>query len=117
MLTLLVMAALQASAATPALPAPPRAIDGGRRWILTSDWPRAALAERRTGVAVVRLEVDREGMVEECAIVVSSGHQDLDAVTCRAMGARGRFEPARDARGNRVRGEVLHRVNWALPRA
>jgi periplasmic protein TonB len=116
MMTLMTALALASAADAPAGPTPPRAIDGGDRWLLTSDWPRAALAERRTGIAVVRLAINRSGEVDECAIVVSSGHADLDARTCEAMAVRGRFEPARDARGNRVRGEVLHRVNWALPR-
>jgi protein TonB len=112
MFSLLALAALASAADAPTGPTPPRAINGGERWILTSDWPRAALAEGRTGVAVVRLAINRSGDVDECAIVVSSGHADLDARTCEAVAVRGRFEPARDAQGNRVRGEVLHRVNW-----
>jgi periplasmic protein TonB len=115
MFSLLAAIAFAASAETPMQASPPRAIDGGERWLLTSDWPRAALAERRSGIAVVRLAINRSGEVDECAIVVSSGHADLDARTCEAVAVRGRFEPARDARGNRVRGEVLHRVNWTLP--
>lgn len=116
LLTPLIMIAAADTPASPAYPSPARAINGGRDWVYTSDYPRDALAQMRGGVATVRLTVDREGFVEHCQVVQSSGHADLDAISCQAMGMRGRFEPARNAAGRRIPATVVRQVVWD-PRA
>ncbi len=104
---LLASAGAAADAATPA-----RSINGGRDWIYTTDYPADALRERRGGVVTVRLTVSRRGTVDECAIEQSSGHRDLDEISCMAMAMRGRYEPARDARGQRIASTVLRQIVW-----
>ncbi len=93
-------------------PAPARSVNGGRDWIYTTDYPADALRDRRGGVVTVRLRVTREGEVDGCDIVRSSGHRDLDDISCMAMAMRGRYEPARNADGQRVASEVLRQIVW-----
>lgn len=102
--------ALMLSAAD-AGPAPATAINGDR-WISFSDYPQAALQQRRGGVATVRLLVSRRGTVDSCDVVQSSGHEDLDAASCRLMGERGHYEPARDSSGRRIASQVMRQVVW-----
>lgn len=84
----------------------------GDRWILFSDYPAAALRERRGGIATVRLLVSRRGTVDSCDVVQSSGHADLDATSCRLMGERGHYEPARDSGGRRIASQVMRQIVW-----
>ncbi len=110
--TLFALAAAAGAVSDTAGPAPAQAVNGGRDWVYTSDYPRAALAERRGGVVTVRLTVTRNGEVAQCAIAQSSGFRDLDDVSCMAMTMRGRYVPARNARGRPVESEVLRQIVW-----
>lgn len=103
--------ALMLSAAD-AGPTPAQSINGGRDWIYTTDYPAEALRERRGGVTTVRLRVNRRGEVEGCDVARSSGHRDLDDVSCMAMVMRGRYEPARNADGQRIASEVMRQIVW-----
>ena len=108
---MLSLAMMLASAADGAGPSEARSINGDR-WVLFRDYPADALIERRGGVAVVRLQVSRLGMVDSCDVVQSSGHADLDAVSCRLMGERGQYEAARDSSGRRIASQVMRQVVW-----
>ena len=111
MLSLAMMLASAAQDEGP-LPRPARAVNGGRDWVYISDYPAAALNERRAGITTVSLRVSNRGEVEECAVSISSGSPDLDHVACMAVLSRGRYEPARNAQGRRIASEVLHQIVW-----
>jgi len=70
--------------------------------ITDRDYPREAIVDRIEGDLTTRYYIDARGRMERCAIVVSSGHEVLDAATCRIAIARFRFRPARDASGRAV---------------
>lgn len=111
MLSLAMM--LSASAADTDVGArPARAINGGRDWVYTTDYPQDAIRAGRGGVTTVRLRVNNRGEVEECAIAQSSGHSDLDNIACMAMAMRGRYDPARNERGQRIASEVMRQIVW-----
>lgn len=109
MLSLAMM--LASAAADGEGPSAARSINGDR-WVLFRDYPADALNQRRGGVVTVRLLVSRAGMVDSCDVVQSSGHADLDAVSCRLMGERGRYEAARDSSGRRIASQVMRQVVW-----
>ena len=109
MLSLAMM--LAATAAEDSGPAAARSINGDR-WVLFSDYPVDALRARRGGVVTVRLLVSRRGTVDSCDIVESSGHADLDTLSCRLMGERGQYEAARDGTGRRIASQVMRQVVW-----
>lgn len=108
---MLSLAMMLTSAATDGGPSVARSINGDR-WVLFRDYPADALNQRRGGVVTVRLLVSRAGTVDSCDVVQSSGHADLDTLSCRLMGERGRYEAARDSDGRRIASQVMRQVVW-----
>ncbi|MCC7394473.1 MAG: energy transducer TonB [Sphingomonadaceae bacterium] len=110
---LLMLAAADAPVAVePAAPHPPILAYPDRPLVYFSDYPAAALREGRSGTAIAELTISNRGEVESCAIIRSSGHRDLDNVTCRALAIRAAFLPARAPDGRRVTARVNQPVRW-----
>ncbi|MFP6766680.1 MAG: energy transducer TonB [Planctomycetaceae bacterium] len=57
-------------------------------------YPRRAVSQRRQGIVVLALRVDRDGRVTSATVNKSSGHSDLDQAALVAARAW-RFLPAR----------------------
>jgi protein TonB len=70
--------------------------------IRDSDYPRRAWRDRAEGQVFAIIRIAADGSVADCRVATSSGHPELDEATCRLIRQRFRFEPARDAQGNRV---------------
>ncbi|WP_129793774.1 energy transducer TonB [Sphingosinicella sp. CPCC 101087] len=70
--------------------------------IRNRDYPRGALRSGAEGQVFARVQVAADGRVIGCRVEQSSGHPELDETTCRLIMQRFRYEPARDAQGNRV---------------
>ncbi|WP_174274144.1 energy transducer TonB [Sphingomonas bacterium] len=83
--------------------------------IIAGDYPSLALREAQAGSASAIWEVSEDGCVQSCRIERSSGSAVLDAATCRVIGARGRYDPARDAAGKPIRSIETGSFTWALP--
>tara|TARA_R110002126_G_scaffold3111_1_gene16996 strand:+ start:5909 stop:6685 length:777 start_codon:yes stop_codon:yes gene_type:complete len=66
------------------------------------DIPRSVWKAETRGRVVVRFTVGADGRARNCHIRQGSGHPELDAITCRLIGQRFRFEPARDTNGRAV---------------
>jgi TonB family protein len=86
-------------------------------WITVEDYPNSAERERREGTVAFRLNIGQDGRTENCVVTKSSGSDDLDTATCKAMMRRTKFNPALDAGGNPVAGTYESRVSWKLPGA
>lgn len=84
-------------------------------WASLIDFPARALKDRRQGVVAFQLEIAPDGRVSQCKVTSSSGHPDLDSVTCVLMARRGRFDPALDGQRQPVPGKWSNRVKWSLP--
>lgn len=67
-------------------------------------YPQTARRRGREGAVTVEAGVSAEGRVEQVVVVSSSGHADLDAAACRALGSAN-FAPATED-GRNVRGKV-----------
>lgn len=78
------------------------------------DYPRAAYEARAQGITYVRFTVARDGRIKDCAVTRSSGHPELDAVTCRLILRRFVYRPARDAEGRPVEEVVRGQQDWDL---
>jgi TonB family protein len=87
------------------------------QWITVEDYPSSAERDRREGTVAFRLSVGMDGRADNCVVTKSSGSEDLDAATCKAMMRRTKFNPALDATGNPVAGIYESRVSWKLPGA
>ena len=61
------------------------------------------------------LQVDRKGSVTSCLVSRSSGHADLDEITCEKLQERARFLPVRNERGEAVASEYNNTVRWEIP--
>lgn len=85
-------------------------------WATTLDYPALALREEREGTTAFKLTINKEGQVSDCAIAVSSGHPDLDKVTCDNITRRAEFFPAQDKQGKPTTGQYSNRVRWQIPR-
>jgi periplasmic protein TonB len=83
-------------------------------WIGYSDYPEDARAAKKTGRAMFRVQVDKKGSVNSCEIIQSSGHADLDRITCLRIAERALFEPARNAKGRAVAGTYQNSVRWQV---
>ena len=81
-----------------------------------ADYPPAL---RRAGVGgrvQVHMDVAPSGRVSRCRVVGSSGSVELDALTCRLVETRYRFEAARDADGRAVADLVGESHLWTARR-
>jgi TonB family protein len=83
-------------------------------WVQREDFGNLP-ALRGDGVLRFSLAVNREGRVEECTVLVSSGSRQLDGQTCRTLQRRARFAPATDASGNAVEATYTSEVKFAVP--
>lgn len=86
----------------------------GTHLIDSNDYPVASAIKREQGTTVVRFTVDVDGRTKACVPVVSSGFSALDAQSCKSILARGRFEPALDAQGNKTASETVASIRWSL---
>jgi TonB family protein len=84
-------------------------------WLSTRDYPVVALDEGRNGRTSFRLQVNVEGKVTGCEVLVSSGHDDLDEATCELISERALFDPATNRRGKKVAGIYQNSVLWRIP--
>lgn len=121
-ITLVPTAAPPAPAAPPPPPPPPVAkrpnpvpknSPGG--WANTNDYPNSALQQEREGVTRFRVTVGPNGRVTDCTVTGSSGHADLDRVTCDKVKSRARFDPALDSNGQPTSGSYSNAVRWKMP--
>jgi TonB family protein len=85
-------------------------------WVSTNDYPSRALQQELEGTTSFRVSVGTNGGVLGCIITQSSGHDDLDTVTCTNVMKRARFYPATSADGSPIEGVFDGDVNWRIPR-
>ena len=93
----------------------PEPVDRVPSFFRSNDYPESALKRDAQGTVSVRFWVNLEGRARDCAIVQSSGSQDLDSRTCAVIEKRGRFEPARTTTGQQLESIGFARVAWVLP--
>lgn len=88
---------------------PPRLIKGHLK---IKDVPQELIAGGRGGTVSVIYAVETDGRVTDCQVSRSSGLPDLDALTCRLIEQRFRYEPSRDPEGHPVRSHVYENHSW-----
>jgi periplasmic protein TonB len=85
-------------------------------WVTSDDYPTRALQQEREGTTEFRLTISENGRPLFCSITSSSGHEDLDTATCKALMRNARFNPALDTSGKPVVSSYASRVRWQIPR-
>jgi TonB family protein len=79
-----------------------------------SDYPSSALDSGNIGVVEARLTVGADGTPRDCKVINSSGHKDLDTITCRIAVDRVRFDPARTINGQAIESPYFLYLNWMI---
>ena len=80
------------------------------------NYPRLAREREVEGVVRIRVEVDPSGLATDCR-TLGSPPVELGGPTCALVLLRGRFEPARDRKGQAVKGRIERQVRWVLAEA
>lgn len=114
----LCLATTQPAAADPpaSLAKGPLPIGNASSWITDDDYPRMAILQNRQGVTQFRLTIDRQGMVQDCVVVETSGSIELDSRTCTLLTKRAQFKPAVNEAGEPTSGFYRSSIRWHMPR-
>lgn len=78
------------------------------------DYPAKAIGRGAIGYVDVVLTVAADGRVTNCRFARSSGHKELDEITCQKLRKGSRFEPARDRNGRAVVSPYFTSVSWVM---
>lgn len=77
-----------------------------------ADYRRARAPSGAAGTVVVGFRVRRDGAVDRCGVIRSSGVAAFDSATCRLIEQRFRYRPARDADGRAIDYEIRADYTW-----
>jgi protein TonB len=75
------------------------------------DYARSGL-RGATAQVIVSLRVRSDGRADNCRVARSSGYAAVDDATCRLIGQRFRFRPARNAGGQAIDSTIQWRADW-----
>jgi TonB family protein len=84
-------------------------------YVSNDDYPSSALGRDAIGQVEARVTVSPAGKASDCQMVRSSGHDDLDKITCKVMVDRTRFHPARDREGRAMASPYAFAIQWVVP--
>ncbi len=84
-------------------------------WLGADNYPPSAIRAGEQGRVVAIVSIDATGRPTACRIDISIGSPALEKGTCDVLLAKGKFEPARDAKGRAVASEMTMPVRWVLP--
>ncbi|MEO6215651.1 MAG: hypothetical protein ABIO86_06450 [Sphingomonas sp.] len=60
------------------------------------------------------MTIATDGHVEACSLIDINRNRTLDAIACKLLGERARYEPARDKDDKPVRSIALYRAEWTV---
>jgi len=81
------------------------------QWITADDYPFEAIVQEHEGTTTINWVVGGNGRVASCRVTQSSGHDSLDQAGCRALMARGCWDP----KALPEKREHTRRIVWRLP--
>lgn len=84
-------------------------------WVRSEDYPSWAIRAGLDGVMTFVLNIDANGVPDDCEITRSTGSPELDKIACSKLLERARFKPATDDRGDNIRGTWSNTVRWQIP--
>ncbi|MXO89618.1 energy transducer TonB [Pontixanthobacter aquaemixtae] len=96
-------------------PIPAKPINNPGSWVSNRDYRSSWIRRELTGIARFRVSIGTNGRVQDCRVLSSTGHSELDNATCSLVSRRAKFEAARDSQGNKVTGSFTTAISWELP--
>lgn len=91
------------------------ASDDNPAWINNNDYPVAALSGQVEGDVMILWKIDTDGSAKDCALIIKTGNQDLDAAPCRLITQRAHYRPATDVEGHPIPSHRARLIRWRLP--
>ena len=85
-----------------------------RGWVLSSDYPLAAISKGMVGLVQFRLMVDQNGNPTSCHIQKTTRPVEFDNAVCHALMKRAHFLPALDKDGQPIASYFLSRVQFVM---
>ena len=79
-----------------------------------TDYPRDAIRQSQSGSVKVVFLVDESGVVRDCSVDRTSGIPILDAMSCRVMQTRAKFDPAVGPDGKGVKSIYCSGITWVI---
>jgi hypothetical protein len=92
----------------------PRPVGDPRQWLTDRDLRGLMLAASYSAAVIARLTIGIDGRAEECTLLEATAIERLQAIACRALKDRARYEPARDKDGKPIRSVAVHRAGWSV---
>ncbi len=83
-------------------------------WLNSNDYPLAKALGGEMGIVNFRLDVDEQGNVASCHIQGRTKPIGFSDLTCRLIGKRAKFSPARNKAGLPVRSYYVNTVRWVI---
>lgn len=83
-------------------------------WVKSDDYRRFQPRTWDGGELRFTLLVNPSGGVEDCRVDETSGSREFDALTCKNLERRARFEPARDNGGNATNGRYSSSIRYEV---
>jgi TonB family protein len=96
-------------------PAEPSAIIERNKLVIQKFYPRSSLRRGEEGDVYFRINVNRDGRLDGCQIIKSSGYEALDTATCDMLLKGATATPLIAADGWRTAGIRDGIVPWVLP--
>lgn len=90
----------------------PRPASDIATWFRPDDYPAGAANMGLGGAVIIRLLVDTDGRVQNCAVTKSGGDKVFQDATCQAATKRASFQPAIGPDGQPVASVWIQRINW-----
>ena len=84
-------------------------------WVLSRDYPMLLAISGVRGLVNFRLMVDEQGQTSSCHIQQSTRPAEFDALVCKMMMQRAKFQPARDAEGQPMASYYRNTVHFSIP--
>lgn len=93
----------------------PKPEKGLKNYVSSIDFPVSAENRLAVGAIEARVAIAADGSPSNCTILRSSGHADLDAMTCK-VALRPRYNPATDRNGNPMASPFYFKITWTIGR-
>jgi Gram-negative bacterial TonB protein C-terminal len=84
-------------------------------WLNNGDYPSGALIAGHNGIVQFRLDIDEAGKVTGCRVLHRTNPDSFSTLTCKRIGQRARFRPARDKDGKPVRSYYVNKARFVIP--
>jgi protein TonB len=78
------------------------------------DYPRSAAARGAAGTVAISFRVRRDGRVDDCSVLRSSGDRELDSLTCALVERRFVYRPARGPEGDPRETTLRTTFTWGV---